>query len=203
MTRHAPRGTHQTRSTMSIRIIAGEFRGRRLSVADLPGLRPTTDRMRETMFNILSSRLDLEGMRVLDLYAGSGALGIEALSRGAESVVFVEKSGPAVQQITRNLQDLGLREKCQVSRGDVFALLDRLGSFDLILADPPYRTDVAGRLLAMIPEHLLEEGAFLFERPNPSIDHPSEGLDELLDRRIGSTRLTLYQRSADSEGENR
>ncbi len=159
--------------------------------------------MRETMFNILSSRLDLEGMRVLDLYAGSGALGIEALSRGAESVVFVEKSGPAVQQITRNLQDLGLREKCQVSRGDVFALLDRLGSFDLILADPPYRTDVAGRLLAMIPEHLLEEGVFLFERPNPSIDHPSEGLDELLDRRIGSTRLTLYQRSADSEGENR
>lgn len=184
---------------MSIRIIAGEFRGRRLEVADLPGLRPTTDRMRETIFNILSSRVDLEGMRVLDLYAGSGALGIEALSRGAESAIFIEKSGPAVQQIVRNLEVLGLQEKCRVIRGDVFERLSGLDDFDLILADPPYRTDLAGRLLQMIPEHLVDGGHFLLERPHPSIDHPAEILDEVLDRRIGSTRLTLYQRSADTE----
>ena len=186
---------------MAIRIIGGSHRGRRLQVIDNPGLRPTTDRMRETMFNILGSRVELEGARVLDLFAGSGALGIEALSRGAASVIFLEKSGAAARQIAGNLADLDLAERGRVIRGDLFSRLRSLDRFDLVLADPPYRTDLTGRLLEVVPEHLEPGGYFFLERPHPSVDYRADNLDEVLDRTVGATRLTLYQRSDESGGD--
>lgn len=123
-----------------MRIIAGRARGRRLRVPDLAGLRPTTDRARETLFSILSPLLD--GARVLDLFAGCGAVGLEAVSRGARSVTFVERHRMAVAALRANITTCQLEVECEVIATDYRAALRRLGagdgSFDLVFADPPY-----------------------------------------------------------------
>jgi 16S rRNA (guanine966-N2)-methyltransferase len=131
-----------------VRVVAGEFRGRRLAAPRGVGTRPTADRVREALFSMLG---DVSGARVLDLYAGSGALGIEALSRGAESAVFVERDPRAVAAIERNLASIGLRER--VVRGDALRFLATdQGMFDLVFCDPPY--DSASRLAGQLAEHL-------------------------------------------------
>jgi 16S rRNA (guanine966-N2)-methyltransferase len=124
------------------RVISGQARGRRLAVPS-SGVRPTGDRAREGLFNSLGSLLDLDGARVLDLYAGSGALGLEALSRGAAEVVLVE-NGPRVLPVLRaNVASLGL-PGARVVAGSVPSVVAGapLGAFDLVLADPPYAVGV-------------------------------------------------------------
>jgi 16S rRNA (guanine(966)-N(2))-methyltransferase RsmD len=123
-----------------MRVIAGSFRSRTLNAP--PGLetRPTSDRLRETLFNVLAPRI--EGARFLDLYAGSGAVGIEALSRGAARAEFVEKEPGALKVLRANLAKLGIAGNVQVDAGSVASALKRLskakGLFDLIFLDPPY-----------------------------------------------------------------
>ena len=119
------------------RIIAGSARGRRLSVP-AAGTRPTTDRVRESMFNILAARIDFDGLIVLDLFAGSGALGLEALSRGAESVTFVEADAKAAKIIEANVRALGLSGVRVIRRRAAEHLERSGGTYDLVLADPPY-----------------------------------------------------------------
>lgn len=177
---------------MGVRIIAGECRGRRLEVDDLPGLRPTTDRVRETIFNILAHRIDFEGLRVLDLFAGSGALGIEALSRGAGPVDFVEKNRRGADLIDRNLRTLGLQQRARVYREDVFRVGQRLGRYDLILADPPYGLAGVDRLVDLAADLLEEEGFFLLERGSATADPDPGRLALLADRTAGGTRILLY-----------
>jgi 16S rRNA (guanine(966)-N(2))-methyltransferase RsmD len=118
-----------------MRIIAGEFRSRRLKT--LPGLdtRPTPDRLREALFNVLAP--NIAGMVFLDLYAGSGSVGIEALSRGARRAVFVEKSRAAAQVIRDNLQALGLESRAEVFTSKPAPVLERLAA-DIVFLDPPY-----------------------------------------------------------------
>lgn len=125
------------------RIIGGVAGGRRLSVPPR-GTRPTTDRVRESLFNILTARLDLTGVAVLDLYAGSGALGLEALSRGAASALFVDSDQRSVSVIARNIEALGLAG-ATVRRGVVTAVLaaGTASPVDLVLADPPYDVSAA------------------------------------------------------------
>ncbi|HVQ98441.1 MAG TPA: 16S rRNA (guanine(966)-N(2))-methyltransferase RsmD [Mycobacterium sp.] len=120
------------------RIIAGAARGRRLAVPPR-GTRPTTDRVRESLFNILTARLDLRGISVLDLYAGSGALGLEALSRGAASALFVESDQRVAAVLTRNIAAVGL-PGATLRRAAVAGVLsaDAESPVDLVLADPPY-----------------------------------------------------------------
>jgi 16S rRNA (guanine966-N2)-methyltransferase len=131
-----------------MRIVAGELRGRRLTAPRGVRTRPTADRVREALFSMLG---DVSGARVLDLYAGSGALGIEALSRGAESAVFVERDPRAVAAIERNLASMGLEE--EVVKKDAVRFLARTeGMFDLVFCDPPY--DSASRLAGPLAEHL-------------------------------------------------
>jgi len=133
-----------------VRVVAGELRGRRLAAPPGPGTRPTADRVREALFSILG---DMSGMRVLDLFAGSGALGIEALSRGASEAVFVDSSRRAVAAIRSNLTTLGL--EASVHRRDALAFLGSAGGgggFDIAFLDPPY--DSAGRLAAPLAERL-------------------------------------------------
>jgi 16S rRNA (guanine966-N2)-methyltransferase len=131
-----------------VRIVAGEFRGRRLLAPRGVRTRPTADRVREALFSMLG---DVSGARVLDLYAGSGALGIEALSRGAGSAVFVERDPRAVAAIERNLESLGLEQ--EVLRQDAVRFLARAeGTFDLVFCDPPY--DSASRLAAPLAQGL-------------------------------------------------
>lgn len=124
-----------------LRIIAGRWRGRRLPVADAPGLRPTSDRVRETLFNWLAPMLP--GARCLDLFAGSGALGLEALSRGADYCLFAEQSRPVAQQLEGILQTLAAGDAAEVYCGDALALLRQPPAvpFDLVFLDPPFRKD--------------------------------------------------------------
>jgi 16S rRNA (guanine966-N2)-methyltransferase len=126
-----------------VRIIAGHFGSRRLTAPAGDATRPTSDRLRETLFNVLAPRIG--GAVFLDLYAGSGAVGIEALSRGAARAVFVERAPAALKVLRANLAGLGLRESFEIEPGDVGAFLRRavkgaLPQFDLIFLDPPYQS---------------------------------------------------------------
>jgi 16S rRNA (guanine966-N2)-methyltransferase len=132
-----------------VRVVAGEFKGRRLEAPRGMRTRPTADRVREALFSMLG---DVSGARVLDLFAGSGALGIEALSRGAASAVFVERDPRAAAAIERNLSSLGLDQR--VLRQDALRFMARAegGTFDLVFCDPPY--DSASRLAGPLAERL-------------------------------------------------
>ncbi|MGE2718829.1 16S rRNA (guanine(966)-N(2))-methyltransferase RsmD [Mycolicibacterium celeriflavum] len=141
------------------RIIAGALGGRRISVPQQrsgSGTRPTTDRVREALFNVLAARVDLAGAAVLDLYAGSGALGLEALSRGAAEALFVESDRRAATVIADNIAALGVTG-ATVRRGNVAAVLaaDTPRAVDLVLADPPYDVTVGEveSVLRLLAEH--------------------------------------------------
>ncbi len=130
-----------------LRVVAGTAGGRRLEAPEGDSTRPTTDRVREAVFNSLYSLGAVEGARVLDLFAGSGALGIEALSRGAVHATFVESDRRVRQVIDRNLEALGLDDRSSVVSADGVAYLSRAGSYDLLLLDPPYAFDQWPELL--------------------------------------------------------
>lgn len=180
------------------RIIGGVAGGRRIAVPPR-GTRPTTDRVRESLFNILAARLDLAGLAVLDLYAGSGALGLEALSRGAASALFVESDARAAAVIMRNIESLGL-PGATLRRGAVAAVLagGAAGPVDLVLADPPYDIDTADvdAILAGLTAHgWVQEGSVaVIERSSASsrLAWP-EGWSVLPDRVYGDTRLELAE----------
>ena len=171
-----------------MRIVAGEFRGRRLVAPRGVLTRPTADRVREALFSMLG---DVSGARVLDLYAGSGALGIEAISRGAGSAVFVERDPRAVAAIERNLESLGLEQ--EVLRQDAVRFLARAeGTFDLVFVDPPY--DSASRLAGPLAERLpaiTAEGARIVtesDKRNP-LELPFPLITE---RTYGDTRIAIH-----------
>ena len=135
-----------------VRIIAGQWRGRRLHFPDLPGLRPTPDRVRETLFNWLAPIVP--GARCLDLFAGSGALGVEALSRGATDVVFVEQHPAAFKALRANLMQLGARN-ARVDCAEALAWLRQPGTpFEIVLLDPPF----GGNLLEPVCAALQQNG---------------------------------------------
>ena len=122
-----------------MRIIAGEWRGRKLGAPVGDATRPTADRTRETLFSMLVSRIgSFEGLAVADLFAGSGALGLEALSRGAASCLFVEQDAAAIRSLRANIAALRAPERCEVRAGSVLALGPAKAPLDLVLLDPPY-----------------------------------------------------------------
>ncbi len=184
---------------MGIRVIGGRCRGRRLEVADLPSLRPTTDRMRETIFNILAHRVDFDGLRVLDLYAGSGGLGIEALSRGASCVDFVETNRRAAAVIEQNLASLGLDESGRVHCRRVEQVVDSLGRYDVVLADPPYSLARLEQPLEGIARNIVEDGLLLLEHVAGSPAPKLAGLDVVNERTIAGSSITLYGAESDQE----
>ena len=175
------------------RIVAGAARGRRLAVPS--SARPTTDRVREALFNVLSARLDFDGLRVLDLYAGSGALGLEALSRGAASVLLVESDRRAADAIARNIATVGL-PGATIRRGPVAAVLGAgtPAPVDVVLADPPY--DVTVQSVAEVLASLSRFGwvgpgsVVVVERPAsaPELNWPADWAP-WPSRRYGDTRL--------------
>jgi 16S rRNA (guanine966-N2)-methyltransferase len=119
-----------------VRIVAGRFKGRRLKGPAGPGLRPTSDRLRETLFNVLRGRV--EDARVLDAFAGTGAVGLEALSRGASHVTFVERDRQALQVLLANIAACRVEELSSVKRGDFTRVIEAGAVFDLVFLDPPY-----------------------------------------------------------------
>ncbi|MFP5218646.1 MAG: 16S rRNA (guanine(966)-N(2))-methyltransferase RsmD [Actinomycetes bacterium] len=135
-----------------MRIVAGAARGRRLAAPLAPGTRPTSDRAREGLFSSLQSLLDLDGARVLDLYAGTGALGLEALSRGAASVSLVEDDPGALRALRDNVETVGLPGAHVVAaKVEHFLAAAPEPRYDLALLDPPYEVDVAPALCALLP----------------------------------------------------
>jgi 16S rRNA (guanine966-N2)-methyltransferase len=135
-----------------VRIIAGEFGGRRLVAPKGVIARPTQDRVREAWFSILGDAV--EGARVLDLFAGSGALGLESLSRGAASALFVEKARSSLEALEKNVAALGVAGQVKVVKGDAMKHAEGLlpGAFDLVFADPPYDLGAGARLVALFRE---------------------------------------------------
>jgi 16S rRNA (guanine(966)-N(2))-methyltransferase RsmD len=184
-----------------MRVTGGELRGRRLR-APRVGARPTADRVREALF----ARIDPAGAAVLDLYAGSGALGIEALSRGAARVVFVERAARCAAVLRENLAALGLSARAEVVGADALAAVGRLAAegrrFDLVLLDPPYASEEASRALERLARsELLPEGAMVVvessrRRPPAAV----EGLERIDERRYGDTLVTRFRRAGASGG---
>ena len=176
------------------RIVAGAAGGRRLAVPPR-GTRPTTDRVREAIFNVLASRLDFDGMRVLDLYAGSGALGLEALSRGAASVMFVDSDRRAAEVIARNIEAVGL-PGATVRRATVAGMLGAAADApaDLVFADPPYEqpTPEVEAVLGLLDANgwVAPGCVVVVERPSSSsaLTWPS-GWTVWPHRRYGDTRI--------------
>jgi 16S rRNA (guanine966-N2)-methyltransferase len=167
-----------------MRIVAGELGGRRLRVPRDGRVRPTADRVREAWMSILTPELD--GARVLDLFAGSGALGLEALSRGAASATFVELAPASLEALRANIEALGVGPRATVHRGDALRFAQALGrgAYDVAFADPPYAGDAADRLVALFRR---EPFARILSVEHPA-DRRVEG-DET--RRYGDTAVTF------------
>ena len=148
-----------------LRIVGGQWRSRRLRIADVPGLRPTPDRVRESLFNWLGQ--DLRGWSCLDLFAGSGALGFEAASRGAARVTLVERDPHAYAVLQQNAGLLG-GEALHCLRGDAQRFLENARErYDLIFLDPPFRQDWLSRIESCLPSVLAEGGLIYVEAENP------------------------------------
>lgn len=179
-----------------MRIIAGRFRRRPLKAPKGFLTRPSTDRTRESIFNLVASRLDLDGADVLDLYAGSGALGLEAISRGARSAVFVESDPRVLQFARQNAESLGVASTCQFHRADVRTFLQRFGGrpFDLVLADPPYEAPEVPELPSIVLPHVAPGGLFVLEH---DVQHRFDE-DPRLDtsRAYGRTIVTIFSTDA-------
>lgn len=178
---------------MHLRIIAGEFKGRLLKTPKRNATRPTQSVVREALFNICQE--EVVGARFLDLYAGSGAVGFEALSRGAAHVVFVEKSSPALQCLRGNAAALQVERKVEILAADVPQAIKRLSgqpSFELIYLDPPYSEDPTPAVEKLLLFGLLTPLGHLFlETQNAALDF--SGLSLLKSRRFGTTLLHQYQ----------
>ena len=178
-----------------MRIIGGKLGGRVLRAPGGAATRPTSEKVREAVFGILGS---VEGTRVLDLFAGAGAVGIEALSRGAAHASFVDAARPALIAIRSNLRELGLEDRASVIAGDAIATLGRYrppAPWGLVFVDPPYRSDLATRaVLALAPEHLTADATIVIEHDRRAA--PPDALGSLLRtdlRRYGDTLISFFR----------
>lgn len=153
---------------MRMRIISGEFKGRFIKVPQSDKIRPMTDRVRETLFNLLNNRIDFDDIKVLDLYSGSGSLGLECLSRGASSVHFVERDKFIYSNLIENITSLGVLPKSKVFNMEVnsFVKLTAASKYDLILADPPFFKDDIYKAVesVLFNKYLDDDGLMIIER---------------------------------------
>jgi 16S rRNA (guanine966-N2)-methyltransferase len=178
-----------------MRIVAGEWRGRKLAAPEGTATRPTADRTRETLFSMLVSRLgSFEGLAVADLFAGSGALGLEALSRGAASCLFVEQDAAAVRALRQNIANLRAAAKCDVRASSVLALGIAKQPLDLILMDPPYGTGAGAVALEKLTRLGWIGPATWISLETAFNEEPKvKGLDAVAERKVGKARITLLR----------
>lgn len=181
-----------------MRIISGNLGGRVLQVPRHASFRPTTDRVKESIFNMLAHRMAFAGTRVCDLFAGSGALGLEALSRGAAHATFVERDRHSLMALRGNITALDVTDRCTVEPVPVESFLRRPraaeAAFDLIVADPPYALTLQGELLAAVRELLRTQALFVYEHDGRMRPDTVDGLELVLSRSFGTTACTIYQR---------
>lgn len=180
-----------------MRVIAGQFKGRRLKAPSWDGLRPTSDKLRETLFNILAPRI--EGARVLDGFAGTGAVGIEALSRGATHVTFIERDRRTSALIESNLALCGLKQGYTIECGDVAAVLRRTrrdAACEIVLLDPPYDfdPDTVTQVLEVAAGRVTADGLLVLERASRRECEVPDTLIRVRDVTSGDSTLTFFGR---------
>lgn len=175
-----------------MRIVGGIYKGRVLCPFEKIGVRPTSDMARESLFNILQNRIS--GAKFLDLFSGTGAMGIEALSRGAKLVAINDYSRDAIALIKKNLQKLGIENQVKVSSLDALTFIG--GSheaFDIVYIDPPYESDIYTRVLDSVSKILSEDGIVIVESEKP-FDYDGNGLIKYDQRRYGRAHLSFYKK---------
>jgi 16S rRNA (guanine966-N2)-methyltransferase len=178
-----------------VRIIAGQWRGRKISAPAGEATRPTSDRTRETLFSMLISRLgSFEGLAVADLFAGSGALGFEALSRGAASCLFAEQDAAAVKALRANVAHLGASAQCDVRACSVLTLGIAKAPLDLLLLDPPYGSGAGAVALEKLARLGWIGPATWISLETAHNEEPEvKGLEVVVDRKVGKARITLLR----------
>jgi 16S rRNA (guanine(966)-N(2))-methyltransferase RsmD len=188
-----------------MRVVSGTLRGRKLAapVADA-GIRATTDRVKEAIFDII--QFDLEGRLVVDLFAGSGQLGIEAISRGAANVVFVDESKDALNLVRKNLEKCGLESSYtapfQVVQADAISYLKRAGKVDIILLDPPYKTNLMKKSLDMIKHIDILENGGIIVCESGEVQDEMEGFKRKVYKYGKTTALTVFTRLTEDESQD-
>lgn len=176
-----------------MRVITGKARGRRLETLSGDDVRPTADRIKEAVFS--SIQFETEGRIFLDLFAGSGQMGIEALSRGAKQAYFVDSAKSSVEVVKRNLKTTGLEADARVFQADFRSFLSMNSvRFDIAFLDPPYRTGALQEALSLVSGHMRDTGVIIAENPLDEKILPQYG-DFVLDRqhRYGKIRITTYR----------
>ncbi len=178
----------------SVRIIGGRWRGTRLPVAELAGLRPSSDRVRETLFNWLAPMLP--GARVLDLFAGSGALGLEALSRGAREAMLVERDARLAESLRQAVARLRAEGEARVVAADALAFLRAPvhGRFDIVFVDPPFAANLWPEAFAALAPWLADEAWLYVESPAAAGIEPGAGFGLHREGRTREARYALYRR---------
>ena len=178
-----------------MRIVAGQWRGRKLVAPQGDTTRPTADRTRETLFSMLVSRIgSFEGLAVADLFAGSGALGLEALSRGAASAVFVEQDAAALRALRQNVAALRAQPLCDVRACSVLALGPAKQPLDLILLDPPYGTGAGSVALEKLKRlGWIGEATWISLETGADEEPKVRSLDVIAERKVGKARITLLR----------
>lgn len=186
MQQRQPKGSSGT-----LRIIGGQWRGRKLSFPARDGLRPTADRVRETVFNWLAPFI--QGTRCLDMFAGSGAMGLEALSRGAESVTFIERDRSAATAIQNHLKTLNAVAQGKVVEGDAMSLDPPKTPLDIVFVDPPFGKDMALPALQILANGFVDEHSriYLEVAISDKIDGIERLFDVLKDKKAGQVRYLL------------
>ncbi|MGA9116299.1 MAG: 16S rRNA (guanine(966)-N(2))-methyltransferase RsmD [Bacteroidota bacterium] len=179
-----------------MQVIAGRFRGRALEGLPDRSVRPATARVRQAVFDVLAGRMEFGGKTVLDLFAGTGSLGIEAISRGAAQAVFVERHRAALRVIERNLARLGCREQAEVWDADAMEFMERAqADYDLVFADPPYRFDRTSDIPSIaFRRGLVRTGGYLLIEHTPDVRFPEPipGGGIHTSRKFGRTIVTIF-----------
>ncbi|MCL1835030.1 MAG: 16S rRNA (guanine(966)-N(2))-methyltransferase RsmD [Oscillospiraceae bacterium] len=178
-----------------MRVIAGTAGGRRLKEPQGESIRPTSDMVKEAVFNII--QFDIEGRKVLDLFAGTGQMGVEALSRGAGSVAFVDRDLTSVRLIRQNLKLCGFEEGASVYARDALTYLKRCEPFDIILMDPPYKSELAAAAVARIIEFdKLNVNGIIICETRADMRSPEAALPYVLQKeyRYGQVKIARYER---------
>lgn len=181
-----------------MRVISGKCRGTKLEAPEGMKTRPTTDRIKETLFNIIA--FDLPGCKFLDLFSGSGGIGIEALSRGAEKCIFIDNSYEATGCINKNLQKTGLQNLGIVYNIDIYSGIKKLGSqnekFDIIFLDPPYNLEGLNEIFEEIvnSDLLAEKGYIILENASEAIKINNEKLELVREKVYKTTTLSFFER---------
>lgn len=183
-----------------MRIVGGLYRSRELVAPRGQKTRPTSDRVREALFSMLTSQQDFAGLRVLDLFAGTGALGLEALSRGAQSAVFVEQDRAALRALSHNVGALGVEAQVRVLALPVEKAAARVGAVDLVFADPPYDVVSRGALATVLQDYRALGARWVVEHASRDGAPTLPDLQLISSRVYGDTAISLYEPAIEYTG---